>query len=119
MSVVRVCMILLMIGGILACPMVCRERCHEAIPGDQHGESDPCHEHSCVCQGAVQSVHDPESVAATANAADDAIVCPAAMCADSLGGLAVENLSCDGGGLPFAHLESGRTLRLVFESLVL
>ena len=115
---VRVVVILLTIGGILACPLVCRECCHEVGRGDSQGDSDPCHAHSCVCKGAVQPPHDPEPDAAAAGLADATVTCPAAALpqADSIG---VEVLSRCGDGPPLARLESGRAMRLVFGSLVL
>jgi hypothetical protein len=116
--VVRVVMILLTIGGIVACPLVCRDYCHEVGPGDSQGDSDPCHAHSCVCKGAVQPPHDPEPDAAAAGAADATVTCPAAALPQAAN-IGVEVLSRCGDGPPRTRLESGRVMRLVYQSLVL
>ena len=114
---VRVVLTLLTMGGILACPLVCRECGDEVGFDDPQGNSAPCHGHGCVCKGAVQPPHDSEPDAAAAGVAHATVSCPAVMPrADCLG---VELLSGYGDSPPRTRLESGRAIRLVFQSLVL
>jgi len=140
----RVILVLLMIGGLLACPLVCMERsncgaCASACAGQRAHEPDasaaccaepcrdgedsgsrdrapdPCQQHGCVCNGAVEARHDPGLDLSPAGAVlcCFAVAVPEADCPE------VELLLRCGGGPSFAPLESGRAIRLVFESLLL
>jgi hypothetical protein len=115
---VRAVLVLLTIGGISACPLVCTESGHSTgreHSGHRDRAPDPCGQHGCVCKGAVQCRDDPAPEATPVLAApyDAAVALSDTHC------LGAEAPPRYGDGPPRAHLESGRAMRLVLESLLL